>query len=102
MSRQEQKPDIWGILIIRSPQKDLKKIFNPQKKNNFFQTIIGNNSQVGLTQIFFNNAFMCDRKFRKLQKIAYSMAEMQIYNIKKGQKSCNTPNVGFLLLATHI
>ena len=46
---------------------------------------------------------MCDRKFRKLQKIAYSIAEMQIYNISsKGQKSLWDPKVGFLLSATQI
>jgi hypothetical protein len=46
---------------------------------------------------------MCDRKFRKLQKIAYSTAEMQVYNISsKGPKSLWDPKVGFLLAATHL
>ena len=71
-SRQEQKPDIWVQSEPGEAQsKRSENFFQPQKNKKFFQTTI--------KEKFTYNAFLCDRKFRKLQKVADPILEMQIY-----------------------
>ena len=55
MSHQEQKPDFWAAEAKSSKRSE--KIFQPQKIFFFFQTIIGNNSHIGLTLNFVFTRF---------------------------------------------
>ena len=90
----KSKNPTFGLLI--EVLKKIWKNFSTPKKNNFFKAIIKNNSHIGLTQFFLNNAFLCDRKFRKLQKLADSILEMQIYtSTQKVKNRFCTQMLGF-------
>ena len=101
MSRQEQKPDFW-VPSLKKVRAEKIQIFSDLKK-------IYSSLQIRKIEIFYDPQKIskpCDLPFADINgfhHIAESKEEIHpILKVYLGQNFSCGPNVGFLLLATHI